>query len=294
MAGMVAGVMPEDPATRLLADVRALAGDGPRHAGRAGTLERTRAHVAAGFAAAGWTAREEAFAWRGGSFANVVAERAGGDGSWLVLLAHLDSVAHAPGAGDNAAGVAALIELARRFAATPLPGPGLRLVASDNEEAMAVDPHAGGSVAHAAGCSARGERLRAALALDGLVWFDRRWGTQQAPAWWLRPWFGWRGDYLALAGDPSATALARRLAAAMAGPLPIRPITTRWARPWAIAGDNEAFTLAGVPALRICDTDRWRYPYWHRADDGPGMVDGAVLATVVDAIARGISSLLKE
>jgi hypothetical protein len=80
----------------------------------------------------------------------------------------------------------------------------------------------------------------------------------------------------------------------MAGPLPIRPITTRWARPWAIAGDNEAFTLAGVPALRICDTDRWRYPYWHRADDGPGMVDGAVLATVVDTIARGVAELLKE
>lgn len=287
--------MTADPACagRLAADVLALAGGGPRHAAHPGSLAAARGHVAAALAAAGWTPREEGFAWRGLDCANVVAERPGGDGSWLVLLAHLDSVAHAPGAGDNAAGVAALLELARRFAATPLPGPGLRLVASDNEEAMAVDPRAGGSVAHAAGCVARGERLRAALALDGLAWFDRRWGTQQAPAWWLRPWFGWRGGYLALAGDPSAAALARRLAAAMAGGVPVRPITVRWARAWAIAGDNEAFTLAGVPALRICDTDRWRYPYWHRTDDHPGMVDAAVVAGVVEQIARGVAHLLK-
>lgn len=285
--------MAEGAAVRLLADVRALAAGGPRHASRPGSLQNARAHVAAGFAAAGWTTIDEPFAWRGTACANLVAQRVGTQDAWLIVLAHVDSAPGSPGAGDNAAGVAALLELARRWARRPLPGPGLRLVATDNEEAMAVDPEAGGAAAHAAGSAARSERVVAALALDGLTWFDGRWGAQAAPRWWLRPWFGWRGDYLALAGDTRAAHLARRLAASMTGARPVRAITTRWARDWALAGDNEPFARRGIPALRIGDTDRWRYPQWHRCDDHAGMVDGHVLAGVVDQVERGVEVLLR-
>jgi hypothetical protein len=52
----------------------------------------------------------------------------------VVLAAHYDSVAHAPGAGDDAAGVAAILETARALRATPPLLNDVDLVITDGEE----------------------------------------------------------------------------------------------------------------------------------------------------------------
>ena len=58
--------------------------------------------------------------WQGGTSGNIIAERAGGN-RVIIIGAHLDSVAVAPGANDNASGVAVALELSRRFAHATLP-----------------------------------------------------------------------------------------------------------------------------------------------------------------------------
>src|SRR5262249_25818569 len=53
---------------------------------------------------------------------NVVAEASGGDGAWIVVGAHLDSVPEGPGINDNGSGTAAVLEAALQLAKEPAQG----------------------------------------------------------------------------------------------------------------------------------------------------------------------------
>jgi hypothetical protein len=68
---------------------------------------------------------------------NIVAELAGGsgDGNAVLLAAHYDSVPAGPGASDDGAGVASLLEIARILKSRPAPRHPVILLFSDGEEA---------------------------------------------------------------------------------------------------------------------------------------------------------------
>ena len=66
---------------------------------------------------------------------NVVARLRGGDSTGaIVILAHYDSTPAGPGAADNGAGVAALLEVLRALVAGPLPRNDVIALFDDNEE----------------------------------------------------------------------------------------------------------------------------------------------------------------
>ncbi len=66
---------------------------------------------------------------------NVVARLRGGDSTGaIVILAHYDSTPTGPGAADNGAGVAALLEVLRALVAGPLPRNDVIALFDDNEE----------------------------------------------------------------------------------------------------------------------------------------------------------------
>ncbi|GAB2866751.1 M28 family metallopeptidase [Nocardioides pacificus] len=167
-------------ADRALAHVRALAGRiGPRLATGPG-FRRAAAYVEERFAAHGYDVRRQGFgvpagdSWgvpvaAGRSF-NVVATPPGFDPAapYVVVGAHLDTVAVAPGAEDNASGVALLLELARLAAAEETRLPAV-LVAFGAEEPRGPgdDQHHFGSQ-HYVREMGRAERkgLRAMVSLD--------------------------------------------------------------------------------------------------------------------------------
>lgn len=99
---------------------------------------------------------------------NVVGTKAGGVGAPILLCAHFDSrqedlgapEAPAPGADDNATGVAIVLELARVLQTVPLKAP-LRIVLFSGEEQGLW-----GSTAYAAECKARREAFRYIFNLD--------------------------------------------------------------------------------------------------------------------------------
>lgn len=262
---------------RISDDLKALAGP------RATDADLARALAFCEQRWAPWRPQRQTADYHGHPLVNLVAERPG-DGRWIVLCAHLDTLPHTPGANDNASGVAVLLALADRLANLRPTGPGLRLVITTGEEALAKDPAAGSS-AHLdlAG-------VLAVLAVDTVGYRDARWGTQACPAWWWRPWFGWRGDYLAVVGPASQHGARRRLAAAMSGPVPVRAL--RAPRRWSLAGDHAGAARAGLLALRITDTDRWRDPEYHRPGDTPDRLDPEWLDAVTDAVHRGITMLM--
>ena len=160
--------------------VRVLAGDiGPRLA-TGPAFRRAARYVAGWFAAAGYDVRRQRFpvpagdSWgvpvRAGTSINVVATPVGFDpeAPYLLVGAHLDTVAVAPGAEDNASGVAVLLETARRAAATPPRLPTV-FVAFGAEEPRGPgdDMHHFGSLHYVDTMSAPERRnLQAMVALD--------------------------------------------------------------------------------------------------------------------------------
>jgi hypothetical protein len=121
-AGAPAG---EFSAGRAREVLRRLVGDGRPHPVGSAADERVRQDIVATLASLGYQPRiEEGFAchWGGacGQVRNVVARFDGSEpGAAVALAAHYDSVDAGPGASDDLAGVAAILEIARALKAGP-------------------------------------------------------------------------------------------------------------------------------------------------------------------------------
>lgn len=248
-------------ADRARRHVRVLAGRiGPRLA--TGPAFRTAAsYVEQRLRAAGYDVRRQPFrvpagdSWgvpvgAGTSF-NVVATSPGFDPTapHLLVGAHLDTVAAAPGAEDNASGVAVLLEIARTVGPTRLP---TVLVAFGAEEPRGPgDLHHFGSRHHVAGLTARERRaLRAMVSLD-------RVGV---------------GAAVPLSAATAGATAVRDDLARLAGRLGIPTVVEVDA-----ASDHESYADAGVAAARAGSTP---YAGYHSAGDLPAVVQQAQLGRV--------------
>lgn len=182
----------------------------------------------------------------------------------LILIgAHYDAVPGTPGADDNATGVAALLELARIFAAEPLKHP-VRLVAFDMEEYGLL-----GSAAYAADLKQKQQPLRLMISLEMLGYCDSTPGSQRYPAP-LERFYPNQGDFIALIGNlstiPDLIRLSRFIRTEVPSqwlPAPNRGLIvpqTRWS-------DHAPFWDQGYRAMMITDTAFLRNPHYHQASD---------------------------
>ncbi len=130
-------------ASRLLADLEALVALKERRtqAGQAAALAYLKAELGK---LAGLALREQSYSYKGASYVNLEVTIAGEDASAPVVMAggHYDSISvddakNAPGADDNASGVAALLESARVLAGCR-PKQGIKLLFFSNEEVGTV------------------------------------------------------------------------------------------------------------------------------------------------------------
>ncbi len=128
---------------RAFADLEALVRIGPRPAGSEGAA-RARELIRERLRQAGWPVEDHAFTAQPlGSapvpMVNLIARHAGASAERLILITHYDTKlipgVEFVGANDGASGTAVLLELARVFAAEPLPLT-TELVFADGEEAF--------------------------------------------------------------------------------------------------------------------------------------------------------------
>lgn len=252
-------------ARRAMADVRRLAGGiGPRLA-TSPAYREAAGLVAERLRDLGYTVSRQGFpvpagnSWgvpvRAGRSANVTAHPVGFDpaaSAYLIVGAHLDTVANAPGAEDNASGVAVMLELARLASQqrTRLP---VVFVAFGAEEPVgtADDEHHFGSRHYVSQMTAtERDNLRAMVALDR-VGVGRRVPVCTGP---LSP----------------HTARDALLDLARADAIPAAPceLTT---------SDHWSFEKAGHVVARLGSTP---YAAYHSADDLPKVVDRGQLGRV--------------
>ncbi|MEP0750970.1 M20/M25/M40 family metallo-hydrolase [Trichocoleus sp. Lan] len=206
----------------------------------------------------------------------------------ILIGAHYDAVPGTPGADDNATGVAALLELARIFAAEPAKYP-VRLVAFDMEEYGML-----GSQQYAADLKQQGQSLRLMLSLEMLGYCNSAPGSQRYPAG-LERFYPNRGDYIALIGNlpsiPDLIHLSRNIRKVGVPsewlPVPNKGLIVRSTR----LSDHSPFWDLGYKAMMVTDTAFMRNPHYHQPSDTIETLDLDFLTGVCRGLASGISRL---
>jgi Zn-dependent M28 family amino/carboxypeptidase len=235
---------------------------------------------------------------------NLIATRPGSAPPYAVVGAHLDTVVDSPGADDNASGVAAALELARRLGEQAP----VMIAIFDLEEVGFI-----GARALAQRLAAEGV-ASAMLCLESVGCFLDEPGAQQVPAGLHRLIAGEhaeavmaqrRGDFLAVVHRRSSQSMAERFCE-VAARFELPTVRVRDPRPDGLAGllataalpplatldrsDHLPFWRRGIPSVMLTDTANLRNPNYHRATDTPDTLDYTRLSRLVGALAELLGS----
>lgn len=283
-----------DTTGRLRADVGNLATViGTRHVWRLGSLDRTADFIEAELRAAGYRVRRQTYHVDGKPVSNLEATLDGTDASdeFLVVGAHYDTVEGSPGANDNGTGVAATLELARRFAGHPQPR-SIRFVAFVNEEPPYFQTARMGSHVYAHAARERGDRIVGMLSMETMGYYSDEPGSQQYPSA-LSRLFPDVGNFIGVVGNLESAAFVTRIRAAFEAhsAFPIHTAAIPSAVPGAGWSDHWSFWEAGYPAVMVTDTAPFRYPWYHTPHDTADKIDFDRLGLVIDGFERVVAVL---
>jgi len=208
----------------------------------------------------------------------------------LIVGAHYDSVLGAPGANDNGSGVAAVIELARLFAAEK-PARTLRFVAFVNEEPPFAHSDDMGSRHYSRRARQRGENIVAMLSVETIGYYSDAPGSQRYP-FPLSFFYPSTGNFIAFVSNLSSRSLLHESITSFrrhAG-IPSEGVAAPAFIPGVDWSDHWSFWQEGWPALMVTDTAPYRYPHYHTERDTPDKVDYERVARVV----TGLHGMLRE
>jgi Zn-dependent M28 family amino/carboxypeptidase len=208
----------------------------------------------------------------------------------VVIGAHYDSVVGAPGGNDNGSGVAALLELARRFRNAG-PARSVRFVAFVNEEPPFFLTGEMGSQHYARRARERGEEIVAMFSLETIGYYSDEPRTQHYP-FPLGLFYPSAGNFIAFVSNLASRRLLHEALGAFRrhAAFPSEGVAAPAFLPGIDWSDHQSFWQEGYPALMVTDTALYRYPHYHTAQDTPDKVDCERLARVV----RGLDGMLRE
>lgn len=222
---------------------------------------------------------------------NIEAELRGDANEIVVIGAHYDTVDEAPGADDNASGVAGCLALARRLAHTH-PHRTLRFLFFVAEEPPNFKSPTMGSYAYAKRCHDRGETIAAMLSIESIGYYDSRPRSQQYPPLFA-PFFPSTADFIAFAGNSGSRALVRQCIGAFrahakfpseGAAVPEIVEEIGWSDQW-------SFWQFGWPALMVTDTAPFRNPHYHASSDTPETLDYERTARVTEGLVAVVTAL---
>jgi hypothetical protein len=256
-------------------------------------LEAAASHLEASLGGAGYAVRSEEFASGGSRVRNLLVELPGAarPGEIVVVGAHYDSVRGAPGANDNASGVAAVLEFAHALRDWR-PARTWRFAFFVNEEPPFFASGKMGSQVHARAARARGERIVAMYSIETIGYYSEEPGSQHYP-FPFSLFYPDRGDFLAFVANLRSRALLHRTIAAFRahGVFPSEGVAAPAFIPGVDWSDHGSFWEQGYPALMVTDTAPYRYPHYHTTSDTPDKVDYERLARVTRALERTFRAL---
>ena len=281
-------------AERLRAHVAKLAGEiGERNVFRPRALHVAADYIRAEWAAQGYQVERHGYQVEGVLSENIEVTLPGKSNPNEILLvgAHYDTVRGSPGANDNASGVAALLEISRKFAQLTLRRT-VRLVAFVNEEPPFFYWNQMGSMVYAKAARARGDDIRLMVSLEMLGCYTDQPGSQSYP-----PLFSFfypdRGNFIAFVSNLSSRKALRQLVDAFRAhsDFPAESLATFEFIPGVAWSDQLSFWRQGYPALMVTDTAFHRYAYYHTALDTPEKLNYEAMARVVEGLQHAFAAL---
>jgi Zn-dependent M28 family amino/carboxypeptidase len=301
----VPGVSYAGPLKPLTGEERAIAGNLRRHISAIASrehnvfhpaaLEASAQHIEQTFTGLGYAVVAQRFQSGPVEVRNIEVEvRGGARPAEIVLVgAHYDSVAGAPGANDNGSGIAAMLELARLLKDSR-PARTLRFVAFVNEEPPFYHSDAMGSRQYTRRSRQRGENFAAMFALETIGYYSEDPGSQHYP-FPLGFFYPSTGNFVAFVANLASRPLLHRSLASFRGhaAIPSEGVAAPAWIPGVDWSDHWSFWQEGWPALMVTDTAPYRYPYYHTAQDTPEKVDYERLARVVTGLHGTIRDLVR-
>jgi hypothetical protein len=212
----------------------------------------------------------------------------------VIVGAHYDSVAGTVGANDNASGVAAVLEIARRMRQMK-PRRTIRFVLFVNEEPPNFQTENMGSWVYARQLRQEGVPVSAMLSLETIGFYSDEPDSQKYPPL-LNLFYPRKGNFIAFVGNTGSRGLVRES---------IRNFreSTRFpsegiAAPenWLGIGwsDQWSFWQEGYPGIMVTDTALFRYPNYHSPTDTVDKVNFDRAARVVEGIGTVVEDLANK
>lgn len=277
----------------LAAHVQKLAGDiGERNELHYAELSAAADYIEHSFSAAGLRPRRDRYEMRRRTFDNIEAEISGAEPQIILVGAHYDSVLGSPGANDNGSGVAALLALARRFAAKPCQKT-LRFVAFVNEEPPYFQSSEMGSFVYARRCKDRGDQIDAMISLETIGYFSNEPRSQIYPLPGLGAFYPRTGNFIGFVANTGSRALLRDAIAVFRqhAQIPCEGAALPAVIPGIAWSDQWSFWQHGYRGIMITDTALFRYPHYHSYTDTPEKLDYDSMTRVVEGMEKVIEHL---
>ncbi len=255
-------------------------------------LDRAADYIGEQLRRAGADVSEQAFAVKGKTYRNIIAEFGPDTGSRIVVGAHYDSYGDTPGADDNASGVAGLLELGRLLGQAEL-NRRFELVAYTLEEPPHFRTVNMGSVRHAYGHRKADSDIELMVALEMIGCFSDESGSQRFPSLLLRLFYPDTGNFIGIIGSYGERKYIREFKAAMRGAsdLPVYSMCATRATPMVSFSDHASYWSNGFPALMITDTAFMRNHRYHRQSDLPDTLDYDAMSNVVIGVYGALQRL---
>lgn len=260
---------------RIRSHIQAL--EGVRHPLAApDALEHAADYIWNSLQALGCEMMEHRFTEDGREFRNISATQRGTlyPEQRVIVLAHYDTVAVAPGADDNASGVAVLLELAAVFRQVQFERSVQFIAVNLEEHARDGDrrsPSKRGSRALAAYARENGWVIEGVVVLESVAYAGDS-VIQTAPAG-IPVKVPEVGDFIAVVGNEDSIRLVKRFAQAIERyriPLPCVTLAVPGvgkAFPDTRRSDHASFWDNGYRAIMVTDTTNFRSPHYHRPSD---------------------------
>lgn len=209
----------------------------------------------------------------------------------VILGAHYDTAEDAPGADDNASGVAGVLELARVFARARQART-IRFVFFPNEEPPSFPTANMGSRHYAAAARARNDQITAMLSIESIGYYDVDKGSQRYP-FPLNLAYPDVGDFIGFVSNLKSGPLVRQAIRVFRDHATI-PTQGAAAPAWVPGvwwSDHWSFWREGYRAIMITDTAPYRNPFYHTPQDTADKLDYARMARVVDGLTHVVREL---
>src|SRR6266480_4864129 len=209
----------------------------------------------------------------------------------VILGAHYDTAEQAPGADDNASGVAGVLELARVFA-QERQSRTVRFVFFPNEEPPSFPTADMGSRHYATAARQRNDQIVAMLSIESIGYYDTGKGSQRYP-FPLNLAYPDVGDFIGFVSNLRSRSLLHRAIAAFRAhaTLPTQGAAAPSWVPGVWWSDHWSFWREGYPAIMITDTAPYRNPFYHTPQDTPDKLDYDRMARVVHGLTHVVRAI---